>query len=262
MKTIGRVTIYEFEYILKNRTAWLILLGYTLIAVSISVLDDLRISYFGMMQETSILLLYFVAPFPLAAIHIATLSPLFVGGKEERNNQIPVTCLIGRKGRSIAKLISAELFSIVMCMMFLLLTIVITTAFGEFDGNAIITNLDGEMLPQPFWNTWQHFGLASISLLSGGMLLTLVTLYISSCSKTLLNAISVTGVFVIFEIIFSMFSFLNVLKEYNIWIMFKPYYFFGMNILHFSPLINLAVLLLSFSPIIAFAIIGVVKKGA
>lgn len=261
MKKIGQVLIYELEYLLKSRAAWLILLGYTLIAVIISLFDDLRISYFSMIQESSILLLYFVAPFPLAAIHIATLSPLFVGGEDERNNQIPITCLIGRKGRSIAKLISAELFSIVMCMMFLLLTLIITTVFGEFDGNAIITNLDGEMLPPPFWNTWQHFGLATASMLSGCMVLTLVTLYISSCSKTLLNAISVTGFLVIFEIVFSMFSFWDVLKEYNIWVLFKPYYFFGMNTLHFSPLINLVVLLLSFTPIIAFTIIGAVKKG-
>lgn len=264
MKIILSTSLYELENLLFKKTTWLIAMAYTLFSVVICISENLRRSYFSLTESVPVTLCNFVLPYVLVLILMCVLSPIFAGDKEHGIEQIPSTCLIGRKGRSISKLIGAVLFSLIICTSLVLVTFIICFFFDLTDGNVLITNISLEsthLILKPFWKAWQHIEFSAISLTVGSILVSLLILFISCSTKNTLSSISICSIIILFEYLINRFSFPTIFQEYNIWVFLQPYYLFVMEILNISPLINLFLLLLTFFPICLFAVWQIGRKG-
>jgi len=264
MKIILSTSLFELENLLFKKATWLISMAYTLFSIVICILDNLRQSYFSLTESLPVTLYNFVLPFVLVFILMSALSPVFAGDREHRIEQIPLTCLIGRKGRSISKLIGAVLFSLIICTSLILVTFIICTFFGLTNGNVLIKNISSEstqLILEPFWTAWKHIGFSAISMTVGSILVSLLVLLISCCTKNTLSSVSICGIIILFEYLINKFSFPTFFQEYNIWVFLQPYYLFVMEILNISPLINLFLLSLTFLPICLFAVWQIGRKG-
>lgn len=104
MKNIVHTSLFELVNLLSRKSTWLIAAAYTLLSLVICLSEWLLQSYFSLTESVPVTLYNFVLPFVLALILMGALSPVFAGDKEKGIEQIPAACLIGKKGRSIAKL--------------------------------------------------------------------------------------------------------------------------------------------------------------
>lgn len=260
MGKICPVIWFELEHLMRNKLMWFLTSAYSLSVIIICLIDTLRITYFHAIQSVPVMCLDFILPILLVILQIVTLSPIFAGGINQQSNQIPATCVIGRKRRSIAKLCGGVLFSLGMCLLLIVITWLISWLCGTYDAHFLITNIDGEVL-SPVWDTRQHILFSVLCLITGSVILSIILLCLSCFAKTSLNAVSVSSIAVLFEYLFHFFSFSVFLKEYNFWLLFQPYYFFNM-VLPFLPHINYFLLSLAFVPLCVVAIIGIIKRGA
>lgn len=264
MKIILSTSLFELENLLFKKTTWLIAMAYTLFSIVICISENLRQSYFSLTESVPVTLCNFVLPYILVLIFMCVLSPVFAGDREHGIEQIPSTCLIGRKGRSISKLIGAVLFSLIICTSLVFVTFIICTFFGLTNGNVLIKNISSEstqLILEPFWTAWQHIGFSAISLTVGSILVSLLVLLVSCCAKNTLSSVSICGIIILFEYLINKFSFPTIIQEYNIWVFLQPYYLFVMEILNYSPFINLFLLSLTFLPLCIFAVWQIGRKG-
>lgn len=264
MKIILSTSLFELENLLFKKTTYIIAMAYTLLSIVICISDNLRQSYFSLTESVPVTLYNFVLPYVLVLILMCVLSPVFAGDKEHGIEQIPATCLIGRKGRSISKLIGAVLFSLIICTSLVFVTFIICTFFGLTNGNVLIKNISSEstqLILEPFWTAWQHIEFSAISLTVGSILVALLVLLVSCNTKNTLSSVSICGIIILFEYLINRFSFPTIIQEYNVWVFLQPYYLFVMEILNISPLINLFLLSLTFLPICIFAVWQIGGKG-
>ena len=261
MVTILKVVLLELENFLCKKTLWILTAIYTISAFVICLFPDLRQSYFADIESVPVMLLNFVAPVFLVIILISMLSPVFVGDKENNVNQIPAACLVGRKGRSIAKMLAAICLAVLLCIIVAVIAFAVPFLCNLFDGNLKIEYVGTELELTPIWSTWQHFGFSFISLTVACIILTLFVLFISCNTRTTIAAVSVSSILVVFEFLFNRFSFPTMIQEYNIWVFFEPYYLFVMNIFNISPYMNLFLLSVAFLPLCMLAIWQIVRNG-
>lgn len=261
MKVILRAVQYEFENLFLNRGVWILMAAYVMLTFVICLSDSLRLSYFSFMESISVLLLNFVAPVFLVFILISTLSPVFAGDTEQKISQIPTACLIGRKGRSIAKFYAAVIFSLVACLIIGFISFLIPFCCNLFDGDFLIKYVGTELKLAPIWTVWQHFVFSMISIVCACIILVVLILFISCSVKNTITVVSISSIFVLLEFLFNRFSFPTIVQEYNIWVLFQPYYLFVMKIFHFLPIGNLLLLLIAFLPLCVFALQQIVRRG-
>ncbi len=148
---ILKVAWFELEHHLCKKSVWCLTAIYTVFTALICMFPNLRQSYFSDIESVSIMLLNFIAPVFLAIILIGTLSSAFAGDTENNVNQIPAVCLTGRKGRSIAKMLAAIIFSALSCLMIALITFIVPFICGKFDRNMRIKYIGAEVELSPVW---------------------------------------------------------------------------------------------------------------
>ncbi len=261
MKAILKTVRFELENLLGNKATWIFSAAYTLFVSAICFSGDLRQSYFSAMESMPVMLNNFVLPVVLILILIAVVSPIFAGDKEKRIEQIPAACLIGSKGRSIAKLIGAILFSLIITLILEFITLVLCGCFGLTDSGILIKYVGAEIKLDPIWEAWLHVGFSVVTLIIGCIMLAILVLLISCCMKNTLSAVSLSCIIVLIEFIINKFSFPTLLQEYNIWVFFRPYYLFITEIINISPLINLLLYTLGFLPLCFLAVRQIIRKG-
>lgn len=260
MSYILKAAWLELENFLSKKALWILITAYAGFTFAVCLLPDLRQSYFANIESVPVMLLNFIAPVFLVVILTGMLSPVFAGDRENNVNLIPSACLIGKTGRSIAKMLAAILLSVLICLIITAITFIGTFLCGLFDGNLKIKYVGTELKLNPVWSTWQHFGFSFICLLAACIILTLFVLFFSCCTRTTISAVAISSIFMLFEILFNSFSFPAILQEYNIWVLFKPYYLFVMRIFNISPFINLLLLAASFLPLCIFSAWKIIKQ--
>ena len=261
MKAILKTARFELENLLRKKATWILTGVYTLFVFAVCFSEDLRQSYFSVMESVPIMLNNFVLPIVLISILVGVISPVFAGDKEQKIEQIPAACLIGSKGRSIAKLIGAIMFSLAITLLLEAITLVLCRCFGLCDMELLIRDVGGDVKLNPIWTAWQHFGFSAMTLFVGCIILTIIILFISCSVQNTLSVISISGITVLLEFVFHSFSFPTVMQEYNIWVFFRPYYLFVTEIITFSPFVNLLLYALCFLPICLLAVMRIIKKG-
>lgn len=261
MAHILKAVWFELENFLCKKTLWLLTAAYTVFAFAVCLFPDLRQSYFSDIESVPVMLLNFIAPVFLAVIVIGICSPAFAGDKENHVNQIPSACLIGKMGRSIIKTHAAILLSLAGHLMLTVITFIAASLCNLFDGNLKVTHVGTELRLTPVWSAWRHIAFSFLCLAAACTILTLFVLFFSSITKTTIAAVSVSSIFVLFECLFNRFSFPTVMQEYNIWVFFRPYFFFVTETVHISPLMNLLLLSAAFLPICISAAWQIAKKG-
>lgn len=264
MKNIVHTSLFELENLLYKKSTWLIAAAYTLFSLVICLSERLRQSYFSLTESVPVTLYNFVLPFVLVLIFVGTVSPAFAGDKERGVEQIPAACLIGTKGRSLAKLIGVVLFALIISFTLVFATFIICSLSGRTNANAVIRNIHSESTElnlTPLWTAWQHIGFSAISLTIGSILVALLVLLISCCTKNTLSAVSISGTIILFEYLINRFSFPTIIQEYNVWVFLQPYYLFVLETFNISPLVNLLILTLAFLPLCMFAVWHISRKG-
>ena len=264
MENIVHTSLFELENLLNKKSTWLIAAAYTLFSLVICLSKWLRQSYFSLTESVPVTLYNFVLPFVLALIFMGAVSSAFAGDKERGIEQIPATCLIGRKGRSLAKLIGVVLFALIISFALVFVTFIICSFSGLTNVNALIRNIHSESAEvnlNPVWTAWQHIGFSAISLTIGSILVAILVLFVSCCTKNTLSAVSISGTIILFEYLINRFSFPTIMQEYNIWVFLQPYYLFVLETLNISPLVNLLILTLAFLPLCMFAVWHISRKG-
>ena len=151
MKIILKIAGFELENLLYRKINWILAAAYTASAFILCLFDGFRQSYFSDVESVPIILIHFIAPFFLAAILITALSPVFAGDKEQGVNQIPAACLIGSKGRSIAKILAGSIFSVFCCIMTGTITVAATSVCGLFDGTLKMNRAAAGLEPYIFF---------------------------------------------------------------------------------------------------------------
>lgn len=264
MKNVMRTSLFELENLLNKKSTWLIAASYTLFLLVICFSEWLRKSYFSLTENVSVTFYNFILPFVLVLILTAALSSVFAGDKEHGMGQIPATCLIGRKGRSLAKLIGAAFFALIINITLALVTFSICSVSGLTNGNALIRYIyfeSTELSLNPLWTALQHIGFSAISLTIGSIFVALLVLLVSCLTKNTLSAVSISGTVILFEYLINRFSFPTMMQEYNIWVFLQPYYLFVLETVNISPLVNLAILTFAFLPLCIFAVWHISRKG-
>lgn len=257
LKVIG----LEFENFLCKRYPWIFTAFYVLFTVLVCLFPGFRQSYFSDIDSVTVMLMNFIAPVVLAVILISTLSAAFGGDREKSVCQIPMTCLIGRKGRSAAKVLAAIFSGVFMCMVISVTAFIIPFFFGLFDGDMIIKYVGTELRINIEWSVWQHLGFSVLCLIIGCILLSFFILFVSCCAGSAIEAVSISSIFMLFEILFNRYSFPAIVREYNIWVFFQPYYFFVMSILDGCPVMNLLFLTVLFLPAVIIEAVHIIKNG-
>lgn len=261
MKAILRTARFEFDNLLKKKATWILTAAYTFFTFLVCFFDDLRQNYFSTMENLPITLNNFVLPIVLISILICVISPVFAGDKEQEIYQIPATCLIGSKGRSIAKMIGAILFSLTIVLLLEIITLVLCRCFGLFDTDTLIRYVNAEIELNPVWTAWLHFILSTVTLIVGCIILTVIILFISCSMQNTQSVISLSSIIVLMEFIINKFSFPTLMQEYNIWIFFRPYYLFITELINFSPFENLLLYTICFLPLCVIAAWQIIRNG-
>lgn len=261
MKAILRTARLELKNLLEKKVIWILTAAYTFFTFVVCISEDLRQSYFSTMENLPITLNNFVLPIILISILISVISPVFAGDKEQEIYQIPATCLIGSKGRSIAKIIGAIIFSLTIVLLLEAITLVICGCFNLCDTEILIRYVNAEIELNPVWTAGLHLVLSTVTLIVGCIILTVIILFISCSMQNTQSVISLSSVIVLIEFIINKFSFPTLMQEYNIWIFFRPYYLFITELINFSPFKNLLLYTLCFLPLCAIAVWQIIRNG-
>lgn len=261
IKAILKSSRFELENLLFKRSVWIITAIYTLFSLVICLSEDLRHSYFSIMESVPVTLNNVALPIALVFILISALAPIFANDREQKIEQIPAACFIGSKGRSIAKIIGAVAFSVIIVLMLEIITLVMCVCFDLTDSDIFIRYVRAEIELTHVWTSWQHIGFSAATLIVGSIIFAFLVLLISCSVQSTLSAISISVIIVFIEFLINRFSFPTILQEFNIWVFFRPYYFFVMEIFNISPLINLLMLLLAFLPLCLLSVWRIIRKG-
>ena len=261
MKGVLRTARFEFENLIEKKSTWILIAVYTFLTFVLCFSDDLRQSYFSAMESLPVALNNFVLPVVLVAVLISVISPIFAGEKEQKTDQTPAACLVGSKGRSIAKMIGAIMFSVTIVLLSEAITLVLCGLFGLCDTEISIKYVNAEIALKPVWSAWLHIGLSAVSLIVGCIILTVTVLFVSCSMQNTLSVIGLSCIIVLVEFIINRFSFPALMQEYNIWIFFRPYYFFITELINFSPFENLLLYTLCFLPLCAAEAWQIIKNG-
>lgn len=261
MKAILRTARFELENLLEKKATWILTAAYTFITFAVCFSDNLRQSYFSTTESLPVALNNFVMPIVLISILISVISPVFADDKEHGTDQIPATCLVGSKGRSIAKMIGAILFSLTIVLLLEVITLVLCGGFGLCETEILIRYVNAEIALTPVWAAWLHFVLSTVTLIVGCNILTITILFVSCSMQNTQSVISLSGIIVLIEFIINRFSFPTLMQEYNIWIFFRPYYLFITELINFSPFENLLLYTLCFLPLCAVAAWQIIRNG-
>lgn len=230
----------EFCSLLGKKAPWLVCGGFCLAVLAVRLLPALRQSYLPAIRAKSLLLvvLEFLLPYFLAAALCVGLLPAFAGAEERRVQDTANPCLLGRRGRSAARLLAAGGYALLVCLG---LAGAAALLCGIGDAGAPVTQIEDVIL-SPAWPAGRHAAFAVLSLCMGAALLALLLFAISAAAGDLISAAGTAAVLLLFEFLFHRFSFPLVLREINLWVFFRPYYFFILELFPFSPPGNLLTL--------------------
>lgn len=252
---------YELRYLIERRISVVLLAGYTLLALSIGYIDSFRETYFSAFDSVVLELANFILPIFLFVNLVLVLSPMFAGEIENHIEEIPSTCIYGRRTRCMCKLLAALLFIILLNVAYHLITCLIGLLTQPLEAwNQLIANVGGENLFNFQWSAWSHYLFAVLSLILGSIVIAVFTLLLSCHSKATMTVCAGMALTGILEYMFSRFDFWDVLQQYNIWQFLTPYRLAG-DAPFYSPAANVAAIGGFFTVICTFSIWRILIKG-
>ncbi len=260
-----RTVRLEFQNMLGKRLPWLVCGGFCLAVLAVRFCPGLRESYFPSTWAESLLLvvLEFLLPYFLMAALVAALLPVFAGEEERGLRDTAGPCLLGKRRQTFAKVLAAEGYALFLCLGLSGLSVLLCGASGGLgELSAEVTQM-GDVSLVPVWTVVEQAGFAVLSLGAGCFLLALAVLLISARSRDVISAAGGTAVLLLFEFLFHRFGFKPPLREINLWVFFRPYYFFLLELFPFSPMGNLAALggVLVVGVLTALVILLIWRKG-
>lgn len=235
-----RTVWLELQNLLGKQLPWLAWAGFCLTVLTVRFSPWLRESYLPTTWAENLLLvvLEFLLPYFLMAALVVALLPVFAGKEERGIRDTATPCLLGKRGRSFAKVLAAEGYALLLCLGFSGSAVLLC---GPGDLSAEVTVV-GDVHLLPVWTVGGQAAFAILSLGAGCVLLTLVVLFFSARSRDVITAAGAAAVLLLFEFLFHWFGFKPPLREINLWVFFRPYYFFLLELFPFSPVGNLLAL--------------------
>lgn len=229
---------YETENLIKKRFVWILIAVYTLFSAFLNISNSFRDGYFPYVESVAVMLINLVLPLFLGLIAISSLPTSFTEDRVAGIDPLSQTCLLGKKKRNTAKALATILFSIIICVCLVGITLLLCYFCNHLDWNVNVLHFSWDLELIPVWPAYRHILFSTICLLCGNAVLSLFMLFISHQTATATTAIGATGMVVIFEFVFFKFSFPALIKEINICVMLQPYYLFSMNLFRYSPTVN------------------------
>ena len=239
-----RTVWLELQNLLGKRIPWLVWGSFCLTVLAARFFPRLRESYLPTTWAESLLLvvLEFLLPYFLMGALVAALLPVFAGREERGFQDTAIPCLLGKRGRAFTKVLAAEGYALLFCLGFAGSAILLCGAVDGLGDLSAEVTVVGDVTLFPVWTVGEQAGFAILSLGAGCVLLTLVVLFISARSRDVIAAAGATAVLLLFEFLFHWFGFKPPLREVNIWVFFRPYYFSLLELFPFSPMRNLLAL--------------------
>lgn len=239
-----RTVWLELQNLLRKQLPWLAWAGFCLVVLTARFSPWLRESYLPTIWAESLLLivLEFLLPYFLMAALVVVLLPVFAGKEERGLRDTAIPCLLGKRGRDLAKILAAEGYALFLCLVFSGSAILLCGAVDGLGDLSAEVTVVGDVTLFPVWTVGEQGWFAILSLGAGCVLLTLVVLFISARSRDVITAAGTTAVLLLFEFLFHWFGFKPPLREINLWVFFRPYYFFLLELFPFSPVGNLLTL--------------------
>lgn len=239
-----RTVWLELQNLLGKQLPWLVWAGFCLAVLAACFSPWLRESYLPTIWAESLLLmvLEFLQPYFLMAALVVALLPVFAGREERGLRDTAIPCLLGKRGRDLAKILAAEGYALLLCLGFSGSAALLCGAGGGLGDLSAEVTVVGDVTLFPVWTVGEQAGFAILSLGAGCVLLTLAVLFITARSRDVITAAGATAVLLLFEFLFHWFGFKTPLREINLWVFFRPYYFFLLELFPFSPVGNLLTL--------------------
>jgi hypothetical protein len=260
-KKIAHVIRYELQHLIGRRINALLLAGYALLALAISYIDSFREMYFGVFDSVALELTNFILPIFLFVNFVLVLSPVFAGEIENHIEEIPSTCVYGRRTRCMCKLLAALLFVILLNVAYHLITCIIGLVTQPLEAwNQLVASVGGENVFSFLWSARSHYLFAVFSLILGSIVAAVSTLLISCNSKATMTVCAWMSFIGILEFMLNRFSFWDVLQQYNLWQLFTPYRL-ASDAPFYYPAANVAVIGGFFVVICTVLVWRILKKG-
>lgn len=239
-----RTVWLELQNLLGKQLPWLVWAGFCLAVLTARFSPWLRESYLPTIWAESLLLivLEFLQPYFLMAALVVALLPVFAGREERGLRDTAIPCLLGKRGRGLAKILAAEEYALLLCLVFSGSAALLCGAVDGLGDLSAEVTVVGDVTLFPVWTVGKQVWFAILSQGTGCVLLTLVVLFISAHSRDVITAVGATAVLLLFEFLFHWFGFKPPLREINLWVFFRPYYFFLLELFPFSPVGNLLAL--------------------
>lgn len=239
-----RTVWLELQNLLGKQLPWLVWSGFCLAVLTACFSPWLRESYIPTIWAESLLLmvLEFLLPYFLMAALVIALLPVFAGREERGLRDTATPCLLGEQGRNWVKVLAAEGYALLLCLVFSGSAALLCGAGGSLGDLSAEVTVVGDVTLFPVWTVGEQAWFAILSLGAGCVLLTLAVLFISARSRDVITAAGATAVLLLFEFLFHWFGFKPPLREVNLWVFFRPYYFFLLELFPFSPVGNLLAL--------------------
>lgn len=239
-----RTVRLELWHLLGRRAPWLVWGGFCLVTAAVCLSPWLRESYLPVTRAENLLLivLEFLLPYFLMAALVTALLPVFAGEEERSLRDTAGPCLLGKQGRDLARGLAAEGYALFLCLAFSGTAAFLCRVCGGLGDLAAEVTLIGDVPLPLVWTAGEQAGFAVVSLAAGCFLLTLAVLLVSARSGDAITAAGVTAVLLLFQFLFHRFGFQPLLREVNLWVFFRPYYFFLLELFPFSPAGNLIAL--------------------
>ena len=260
-KKIMHVIQYELQNLIERRITALLLSVYALLAFYISLSNSFRETYFHSFGFAMLELVNFIMPVFLLVNLILVLSPMFAGEIENHIEEIPSTCIYGRRTRCSCKLYAAFILILLLNAAYHLVTCMIglLTQPLEAWGDAV-TTVGGENVFHFQWSAGVHYLFSVLSLLLGSIVAAVLILLISCHSKETMTVCAVMTFISVVEYMFNRFSFCDFLQQYNIWQLLTPYRL-ACDAPFFNPVANTGAIGGFFAVICVISIKNILKKG-
>lgn len=249
-RAFWRTVRLELCSLLGRKPPWLIYVGFCLAVLTVRLFPALQQSYLPAVHADSLLLvvLEFLLPYFLVAALCAALLPAFAGAEERRVRGTAAPCLLGRRGRGAARLLAAGGYALLACLGMAGAAVLLCGGFDAW--GAPVTQI-GDVTLSPAWPVGRHAAFAVLSLCVGAALLALLLFAVSAAAMDGITAAGTAAVLLLFEFLFHQFSFPLVLREINLWVFFRPYDFFILELFRSSPPADLLALAAVLSGILA-----------
>ena len=257
----ARIWRHELRYLLERPITAGLLAGYALIASYISIADSFREAYFIAFDAVMLELVNFILPVFLFINLVLVLAPMFAGEIENHLEEIPATCLYGRRTRCITKLCATLSFIILLNLAYHLMTCVIGLATQPLEmWTQVVKSVDGAGLFSFSWNVSAHYLFAILSLLLGSIFTVVFTLLLSCNSQATMSVCAGMSLIGMLEYMFHRFGFVDVLRQYNLWQFLTPYRL-ASDAPFYSPAANTALVGGVFALLSLIALGDILKKG-